>query len=379
MSTALFPWASRRRAMSRLASPLAVALLLAALACNSSSIPDAPVADSPPQAPPTCPGKSVIGSLASPPTISMDPLASGASSVSGVVRNVDPRTSRVVIFALTNRWYVQPITVSPYTSICSNASWKTTTHPWSRLVALLVDSTYRAPEITDAHPAFAPGVLAWAQYPAASSPNPILFSGYAWAIKATAAKFDPGPNFWSDSSNSVWSDSSGLHLAIARQNSGWTSAEVQLTRSLGYGEYTWQIASRLDALDPVAVFSPFLYESPTREIDAEFSRSLAGPDGAQFVVQPYTRAGNRVTFRMPSAPTSTVRITWRASRIDFAVWSGWGELTPTSAISSWSYAGPDIPPPGGERVHMNLWLVGGAAPTSGKGDEVVVKSFSFRP
>jgi hypothetical protein len=43
------------------------------------------------------------------------------------------------------------------------------------------------------------------------------------------------------------------------------------------------------------------------------------------------------------------------------------------------YRGSDVPKPGDERVHLNLWLFGGAAPANGLGVEIVVESFAFAP
>ena len=34
---------------------------------------------------------------------------------------------------------------------------------------------------------------------------------------------------------------------------------------------------------------------------------------------------------------------------------------------------------GDERVHLNLWLFGGAAPSNGSAVDVVVESFAFAP
>jgi hypothetical protein len=50
-----------------------------------------------------------------------------------------------------------------------------------------------------------------------------------------------------------------------------------------------------------------------------------------------------------------------------------------AAPATWTYTGPDIPVPGDEVVHMNLWLNGGKAPASRKAVEVVVTSFVFTP
>jgi hypothetical protein len=48
-------------------------------------------------------------------------------------------------------------------------------------------------------------------------------------------------------------------------------------------------------------------------------------------------------------------------------------------IDQWTYTGSYIPPPGQERVHINLWLLNGNAPVSGAGNEMVIHSFAFQP
>jgi len=81
---------------------------------------------------------------------------------------------------------------------------------------------------------------------------------------------------------------------------------------------------------------------------------------------------------MTSDAQTSHRIVWHADQIDFVSWSGWGPLTATNVISQWTYTGPDIPTPGPERVHFNLWLVGGV-PANGRSDEVIVRSFHYQP
>lgn len=214
--------------------------------------------------------------------------------------------------------------------------------------------------------------------PPARANEVIRFSGYNWTVKSSTGRVGPGPNFFSNGPANVWIDSAGLHLATSLENGRWTSSEVYLPRSLGYGEYTFQLAGRLDMLDSNAVFSPFLYETTSRELDIEFSRTLAAPTSAQFVVQPYTHVGNRTVFPMSQEEKSTHRIVWRADRVEFLSWNGWGAPTPANTLSSRTYSGPDNPPPGNERVHINLWLFDGKPPYSGRRDHVVVKSFVFR-
>jgi hypothetical protein len=324
-----------------------------------------------------CPG-AIVGNPASKPTISITGLQPGGTVVRGTAANLDARKHRVVLWALTNYWYVQPLINSPFTPVCTDGTWQNSTHSWKRMVAVLVDSTYVPGAARFDHPGLERGVLAWTQVPPARPDIPLLFSGRSWGIKVAEDPFDPGSNPFSDSPLNVRVDDDGLHLGIIFQNGRWTSSEVHLLESLGYGEYTVQLASRVDSLDARAVFGMFLYESLTREIDIEFSRALAAPNNAQYVAQPYTRVGNRVTFRMSSDPKSTHRIVWRSGRVEILSWAGWEPYPPAAdkVISSWTYTGPDVPPPGGERFRFNLWLV--SRPPA-RGDEVIIRSFVYRP
>jgi len=328
---------------------------------------------------PKCPGE-IIGNLSLPPEIKIIGLNPGDYTVHGIANNIDASKIRVVIWVLTNNWYVQPYVASPYTTICGDGSWSSYTHTWKRIVVLLVDSTYVPGSVRYDHPAFEKGVLAWDQYPAPRPDLPLQFSGYQWGIKVSEDPFDPGPNYWSDSPDNIWVDGQGLHLKIIYQNGHWTTSELYLLQSLGYGEYIIQLASRVDSLDSRVVFSPFVYEKPGREIDIEFSRALVpSPNNAQYVIQPYTNSGNIVYFFMPSVKYSTHRFIWQSSSVEFMSWKGLEETpSPDSIIYSWTYTGADIPPPGGERMRFNLWLFGGNPPLSGIGDEVIVKSFKHK-
>ncbi len=56
------------------------------------------------------------------PVITLDTPAPGASQLSGYAYNVDPSTTAVVIYALTNQWYVQPFADAPFTTISADGS-----------------------------------------------------------------------------------------------------------------------------------------------------------------------------------------------------------------------------------------------------------------
>jgi hypothetical protein len=324
-----------------------------------------------------CPG-GIIGDLNLPPEIQIIGLEPGHNIIHGIANNIDASKIRVVMWARTDIWYVQPYIARPYTEICADGSWKNSTHPWTRMVVLLVDSTYIPGATRNYHPASDTGVLAWDEYPEPSGDRYLNFSDYRWRVK-NADLAGPGPNYFSDSESNVWLDAIGLHLKFDYRGGKWYCAEVVLDHSLGYGVYTFQLDARVDSLNYNAVFAGFVYESGSREIDIEFSQLLSNPYNAQYVIQPWNVPGNIEYYDMPATTQSTHRFEWRSDKIIFTSWTG-HDLSPAAGntIHTWTYTGSDTPPPGGERMRFNLWLFNGNPPTSGTADEVVVKSFSYQ-
>jgi len=321
------------------------------------------------------------------PSVTLNAPASGATQLSGYACNADPTVDKIVIYALTNEYYVQPYDYAPFTDISRDGSWTSTTHSWSSIVVLLVNPANYSPATTEiTNPALDPDVLAWTTYPA--GPISVSFSGYTWGIKMTGSaqsdQFDPGPNFWSNDSSVVSVQSDGLHLKISQINGNWECGEVYLTQSLGYGTYTVQVASHLDQLDLNTVAAPlFIYAAPGQELDNEYSGTgglVPYPYNAQFVVQPYTVSGNIVFYVQPPTGQFTTQMEWRSDHVTFLAWNGWSSMpAPGDIIYQWTYAGAYIPPPGQERVHLNLWLLNGTAPSSGTGDDMTINSFAFQP
>ncbi len=322
------------------------------------------------------------------PTVTLNTPSPGATQLSGHVSNVDTTKTKVVVYALTNQWFVQPFVTAPFTDIATDGTWTTSTHPWSSLEVLLVNPDNYTPAATNIlHPALDPAVLAFTVFP----PGPISlnFSGQTWGIKTTGNaagdQFDPGPNFWSNDPSVVQVAADGLHLKINLINGQWVCPEVYLTRSLGHGIYTVQVRSRLDQLDHNTVAAPlFIFAAPGQEIDNEYSGAgglVPSPNNAQFVVQPFNVLGNINFFLQPSTAQFTSQMEWRADHVTFRVWNGWSATpAPGDIIDQWTYTGPSIPPAtGSERVHLNAWLLAGNPPLSGTGDEVIINSFSFQP
>lgn len=218
--------------------------------------------------------------------------------------------------------------------------------------------------------------------PPPPGPSTVQWSGATWHVRDSGGQLQgPGPNRFSSSTNNVWVDASGaLHLRITQNKAKWSSAEVFGQGSLGYGTYRWVVDSPLAGLDAQAVLGLFTWsDDPAfnhRELDVEAARwgNASDATNAQFVVQPYDRPGNLRRFTIPVAPSrTTYEMTWSPGQVAFKAYAG------LTTIDAWTTTSADVPPPGDEKVHLNLWLFQGRAPQSGKGPEVVVRSFTHTP
>ena len=224
--------------------------------------------------------------------------------------------------------------------------------------------------------------------PVATAARQISFSGYNWVVKNSIdSRLGPGPNYFSDSAQSVWVDSTGrLHLRVEKRNGRWYSAEVVSTASFGYGTYRWYLDTPVDNLDPNVVLGLFTWnDDPAynhRELDIEFARwGNAAYANGQYTVQPYTVAGNQYTFNEPAGVTqSTHSLVWGPATAAFASVRG---HSPTVADPSLRIAAKTFtqgtPQAGGENARMNLWLFEGDTPANRKDVEIVLKRFEFLP
>lgn len=211
-------------------------------------------------------------------------------------------------------------------------------------------------------------------------PDKIVWGGLTWDIKTSRSVVGPGPNVFAKGNVSV--DASGaLHVRIAKDTSGgWTCAEIIASASYGYGTYTFTLGSAVNALDPNVVLGLFTWSDKApyahRELDIEMSRwgNAADPTNAQYVVQPYDTLNHLRRFTMPPTTSSTHRFAWHPGQVAWDSYDANGGL-----IASYSYTGTDVPKPGDERVHLNLWLFNGAAPINGSAVDIAVRSFSFAP
>jgi hypothetical protein len=205
----------------------------------------------------------------------------------------------------------------------------------------------------------------------------VTFAGHTWIVKASSAKVGPGPNFFSDSADNVWVDDAGaLHLKISKAGKRWNCAEVICERSFGYGNYRFELASRVDDFDPYVVLGLFTWnDDPAythRELDVEFSRwGNRNNLNAQYVVQPYTVAENIYRFDQPAESVSTHSFLWLSDSVRFLSRGASGQPIAEKSFSS------GIPQAGGENPRINLWLFRGRAPSNRQPVEVVIRWFEF--
>jgi hypothetical protein len=270
-------------------------------------------------------------------------------------------------------WWVQPLANQPFTEIQPNSVWKNSTHPGSDYGALLVDSSYRPPLTVSALPKKGGPVLAVAEVEGAaphSPPRTLQFGGYEWEMRETSSDAGGSKNFYDP--DNAWADASGaLHLRILKRGQEWSSAEVKLTRSLGYGSYEFVVRD-VSHLEPAVVFAMFTWDdSAPREMDIEISRwGEPGDRNAQFVIQPYLVPANTIRFNAPEG-TLTYRMDWQPGRAAFRASRG------KSIVAEHVFSSGITP--GNDRIHMNLYVYGNRRNPLQHESEVIVERFAYLP
>ena len=302
-------------------------------------------------------------------------------TIEGKVTNARPG-QQVVLFARSGVWWVQPTAESPYTAIQRDARWKNVTHPGSAYAALLVNPGYHPPATTNTLPQKGDGVLAVASAEGPMLAQPVAktidFSGYQWEIRQVAS--DRGGTRNSYDPANAWTDKNGfLHLRIAGRPGNWTSAEVSLSRSLGYGSYRFVVRD-VSRLEPAAVFSIFTWDDsgPPREMDIEISR-WGEPSGknAQYLIQPYYVPANAVRFLAPPG-VLTYSMRWQPGRVSFKTIRGSVSTPGSEPVSEHTFTS-GVPSPGNEWIHMNLYVFDNKRNPLRNESEVIIEKFEYLP
>ena len=288
---------------------------------------------------------------------------------------------RIVLFASSGKWWVQPFWDRQFTIILPDFTWKNSTHLGNQYAALLVDPGYNPPATATALPRLGGGVAAVATISGRAAPaKTIHFSGYEWAVREVAGDSGGVPLF--SRATNVSTDASGrLHLRIAREAGGWTCAEIELLRSLGYGSYAFVVGPH-PPLEPATALSLFTWDATEadqngREIDIELSQ-WGDPAGknTQYVIQPYYVPANVFRFIAP-ADTLTHSFEWTPGRVSFQTRAG--EPGKPSRILDQHVFTSGVPTPGDERVHIKLYLYGKSRTPQQNGVEVVIEKFEYLP
>jgi hypothetical protein len=328
------------------------------------------------------------------------PAYGSKSSLAGVVLNANPATNAVAIYIYVPGygWVTKPTCAQPLTAIQANGSWSaniTTSDSdtnATRVAALLVSTNYNQPCVLGL------ADLPTNVYAQASAKTVVTrpssgvrflnFSGYDWWVKNYTTPVGPGPNYFSDSTSNVWTDTNGwLHLRITHRANAWQCAELISARTFGPGSYRFELNSPADNLDPNVTLGLFTWsDDPAftdREIDVECSRwqNAVDTNNSQFAVQPYYLASHLVRYRVPPGlADSTHLFVWETNRISFQCQTGAYSAAATNLIAAYVFTNAtDVPQSGDENVHLNLWLINGNPPTDNNEVEVIIQSFNFVP
>jgi len=304
--------------------------------------------------------------------------------VAGRVKGAQPN-QRIVLFTKSDQgWWVQPFRSRPFTEIAADSTWQSSIHLGQEYAALLVGPEYRPPATAESLPELGGGVIAAARVGGTGkfvppAPKTITFSGYDWLVRQTQNDRH-GMNDY-DGRN-VWVDSEGyLHLVLTERDGRWTSADVRLTRSLGYGTYSFDVRDT-SQIDPSAAFSMYTFDplgsdQNFRELTIDVSRwGDAGNMNGQFVVQPETVPANVLRFAIPPGPV-THSFRWEPGRVSFKTVRR-RETSPGDVVAERLFTAR-VPTAGAERPQLTLLYDRSAPRPPSKTVEVVVEKFTFLP
>ncbi len=252
---------------------------------------------------------------------------------------------------------------------------------------------------------------------AAAEARTIEWSGYTWSVRNSGgAQQGPNANVWSNSTDSVWVDEEGdLHLKIRKVGNTWVAAEIDLTESLSYGTYEWELSTQYDQLADNVVIGLFTYQSPQsvanqtsgsvgngvadtpHEIDIEMTGDWGSGNLYYTTHDPDVTSPSKNFYQALGGDYTTHRFTWAPDYIHWNSYNGHVagiahpeypivEQRPGSGngqIAEFHYDGPVIPQDLNEIPIINFWITNNNASTAGPFDgqeqELVIHSFTYTP
>ncbi|HKP11342.1 MAG TPA: glycoside hydrolase family 16 protein, partial [Blastocatellia bacterium] len=292
---------------------------------------------------------------------------------------------QLVLYAKTGAWWIQPISNPPFTKIQADSTWINSTRLGLEYAALLVEPGYRPQPMMNALPAPGGDVVAVASVEGATSgptvSPPLKFSGYEWRVRSAPSDRGDTMNIY-DPANAWTDDGGALHLRITKREGKWTCAEVTLTRSFGYGTYSFVVRDT-SHLEPAAVFAMFTWDyaggdQNSREMDIEISRwGDTASKNAQYEVQPFYVPANVARFDLPSG-VLTHSFRWEPGRVTFR--TARGSVThPAPDVISEHVFTSGVPSPGAESVRMAFYVYGKTVNPVQNDAEVIVEKFEYLP
>ena len=292
---------------------------------------------------------------------------------------------RIVIYARSGVWWIQPFKAQPFTNILPDLTWKNSTHLGTEYAALLVEPDFKPPTKIESLPVLGHGVIAVVSAKGVTTkpltPKVIQFSGYDWTVRTAGSDRGGEPNFY-DPEN-AWVDEKGyLHLHIGLHNGRWSCAEVILNRSLGYGSYRFvvQDSPHLGASPAVGMYTldDGASDDVRHELDIELSRwGTPNKQNAQYVVQPYYRPENVARFVVPAGEVTHI-FRWEPGVASFKSFRGSVVSGEPKGISEHVF-NSGVPTPAAEKVHIDLYDFHHSRNPSHGPAEVVIEKFEYLP
>lgn len=311
--------------------------------------------------------------------------AGAMDTISGRVNNPQAGSRLVVYVYARNTWFVQPMTLHPFTKIGADGAWSSLTHLGGQYAVILANSEFRPPNTMRALPQPGGSVLSVKAVPGdPSSVKPerfVRFSGYTWTVRQLGGDTYGSPHEYAESNVTV--DAQGyLHLSVTKRASDSACAEVALPRNLGYGKYNLWVEGA-DKLEPATVFDMYTWDEAgtdqnRREMDTELARwgDPAAKNG-EYSVQPFYRPTNTYRYIAPSK-SLLLTMLWETGRVKFD----------TAASDTNGHAGAsmaehnfttDVPIPGTESIHLNLCSFDYGKMRQAAEGQIVVKRFRYLP
>lgn len=332
--------------------------------------------------------KPIIVFLRVPPATEGGP--NKIAEISGHVEGARPG-DRIVIYAQSDFWWVQPTMSRPFTTIDPDGHWSASTHLGHQYAALLVDNNFHPPAVLRTLPAAggvglgsintAQGQITVVDQELARPVTPLKFSGYDWDARVIAG--DRGGIMREYDPANAFVDADGfLHMRVTHRNDRWVCSEVALTRSLGYGTYLFEVKD-VSGLEPAADLEMFTWSTLAvsqehSEMDINVSRrGDPASKNAEFVVQPYYIAPNVYRYNAP-AGLLTYSFDWEPDSVSFVTSAGDAVPGPRKAVASHVFT-TSIPQPTEETAHINFCAYGYSKVPMQHDAEVVIEKFQYLP